>query len=179
MPLLIDEAVSGNLQPLAAQFVMIAENMSTTLSIGMHNAVVCTEDAPYFAGEDVTLDDLEATYIGPVQLDSLDAICSVWPAGVLDDEFKTPLATDIPFLLLSGDADPITPPHYADLAAVDLGNALHLTGQRQGHGQAARGCVPRIVGSFVAAAAIDDLQTDCMERLHAMPFFLDFSGPSP
>ena len=179
VPLLIDEAVNGNYAPLAAQYMMIAENIAESLNVGMHNAVVCTEDAPYFAGEDITRDALEATYIGAVQLDALNAICSIWPQGVIDDEFKVAVATDIPVLLLSGEADPITPPSYADLAAVDFGNALHLTGKKQGHGQAPRGCVADIIGDFVATASIQNLETGCMERLHAMPFFLDFSGPSP
>ena len=179
MPLMIDEAVNGNFQPLAAQFLMIAEDVQDSLSIGMHNAVVCTEDAPYFDGEDVGRNDLELTYIGPVQLDALAAICSVWPAGVLDDDFKKPLATDLPVLLLSGEADPVTPPAYADLAAVDLENALHLIGRNQGHGQAPRGCVPKIIGRFVETASVDELDAGCMDKLHAMPFFLDFSGPSP
>ena len=82
-------------------------------------------------------------------------------------------------LLLSGEADPITPPAYADLAAVDLENALHLTGRRQGHGQAPRGCVPKIIGRFVDTASIEELDTGCLDNLYAMPFFLDFSGPSP
>jgi pimeloyl-ACP methyl ester carboxylesterase len=179
MPLLINEAVHENYTPLAAQFMMIAESMSDALNIGMHNAVVCTEDAPYFAGEDISRDTLDATYIGPVNLDALDAICSVWPKGVMDDEFKVPVSSDIPVLLLSGDADPITPPAYADLAAVDFGNALHLTGRKQGHGQAPRGCVSDIIGDFVETASIEGLDASCMERLHAMPFFLDFAGPSP
>ena len=106
-------------------------------------------------------------------------ICSVWPRGIIDDEFKEPVNSDVPVLLLSGEADPITPPAYADMAAVDLGNALLLTGKKQGHGQAARGCVADIIGDFVDAASIEGLETACMERLHAMPFFLDFSGPSP
>lgn len=179
MPLLIDEAVKGNYAPLAAQSAMIAESMSDALSIGMHNAVVCTEDAPYFEAEGVSRDALLATYIGPVNLDTLEAICSVWPKGILDEEFKAPVSSDIPVLLLSGDADPVTPPSYGDLAAVGLGNARHLTGRNQGHGQAPRGCVSDIIGDFVATASIDGLDTECMERLHAMPFFLDFSGPSP
>ena len=81
--------------------------------------------------------------------------------------------------LLSGEADPITPPAYADLAAVNLGNARHLIGRKQGHGQAGRGCMPDIIGDFVAAASIEDLETGCIDRFFAMPFFLDFSGPSP
>jgi pimeloyl-ACP methyl ester carboxylesterase len=179
IPLLIDEAVNGNYAPLAAQFMMVAESVADSMNIGMHNAVVCTEDAPYFASEDITREALDATYIGPVQLDALEAICSVWPKGVMDDEFKVAVASDIPVLLLSGEADPITPPAYAELAAVDLGNALLLTGKNQGHGQAPRGCVSKIIGDFVETASIEDLETACMERLHAMPFFLDFSGPSP
>ena len=179
IPLLIDEAVNGNFAPLAAQFLMISAGMAEQLSVGMHNAVVCTEDFPYFAGEAVSRVALAATYIGPVQLDALEAICSVWPKGVLDVDFKTPVATDIPVLLLSGEADPITPPAYADLAAVDLGNALHLTGKRQGHGQAPQGCMPQVIGRFVESASFEGLQTDCLNRLFAMPFFLDFSGPSP
>ncbi len=178
MPMLINEAIQDNFTPLAAQFLMIRDSMSDALSIGMHNAIVCTEDAPYFAGENVARDELDATYIGPLQLDALEAICSVWPAGVLDEQFKVPVASDVPVLLLSGEADPITPPRYAELAAVDFANARLLTGKKQGHGQAPRGCVPRIMADFVVAADASSLEVACLERLHAMPFFLDFSGPA-
>ena len=179
IPLLIHEAANENYAPLAAQFMVIAENMSEAINIGMHNAVVCTEDAPYFSAEGVTRDALDATYIGPLQLDALEAMCSVWPTGVIDENFKSPVATDVPVLLLSGEADPVTPPAYAELAAVDFGNARHLIGQKQGHGLATRGCMPDIIGDFVASASVDELATDCLERLYALPFFLDFSGPSP
>jgi len=179
IPLLIHEAAEGNYAPLAAQFMMVAASLSDSMSIGMHNAVVCTEDAPFFDGEKIDRESLEATYLGPLQLDSLEAICSVWPKGPLDDEFKMPVRSDVPVLLLSGEADPITPPRYAELAAVELRNALHLVGRNQGHGVAPRGCMPEIIGEFVASADIGSLETGCLERLFAMPFFLDFSGPAP
>ena len=179
MPLLIDQAVGGNYGPLASQFLMIAASLSDQISVGMHNAVVCTEDAPYFAGENVSTDELAATYIGPVQLDALAAICSVWPQGTIDDNFKLPVESDVPVLLLSGENDPITPPAYGDLAAIELTNFTHLTGRRQGHGMAPRGCVADIIGDFVTSADPGMLETACIERLHAMPFFVDFSGPSP
>ncbi len=178
MPMLINEAIQENYAPLASQFLMIAESMSDALSIGMHNAVVCTEDAPFFTGENVERDALDATYIGPVQLDALEAICSVWPAGVLDDQFRTPVTTDVPVLLLSGDADPITPPRYAELAAVNFGNARLLTGRGQGHGLAPRGCMPDIIAEFVETADPQAPEVECLDRLFAMPFFLDFAGPS-
>jgi pimeloyl-ACP methyl ester carboxylesterase len=178
MPMLINETIHGNYAPLAAQFMMISASMSEAMNIGMHNAVVCTEDAPFFEGENVARDALDATYIGPVQLDALGAICSIWPKGVMDEQFKTPVSTDVPVLLLSGEADPITPPHYAELAAVDFSNARLLTGRKQGHGQAPRGCMPDVMADFVETTDLDALEVECLERLFAMPFFLDFSGPS-
>lgn len=179
MPLLINEAIEGNYVPLASQFVMSAQAMSDQLSLGMHNAVVCTEDAPYFSGEAISIEDLDSTYIGPVMVDSLRDICSVWPGGVLDEEFKTPVTTDIPVLLLSGEADPVTPPHFAEMALVDMDNARHITGKNQGHGLAIQGCMPDITARFVNSASIADLDDDCIGQLHAMPFFLNFSGPAP
>lgn len=179
LPLLIHEAANSNYGPLAAQFQMTAVALSDSLSIGMHNAIMCTEDMPFVDNDKVDHDAIASSYLGPLQLEALQAICSIWPAGILDDEFKTPLATDIPFLLLSGDADPITPPRYARMAAVDLRKAWLLTGKDQGHGQAPVGCMPRLISDFVATRTLDEVDTSCIDNSFAMPFFLDFSGPAP
>jgi len=145
----------------------------------MHNTVMCAEDAPFFDKAAIDYGRLTASYMGTLQLDALEAICSVWPRGPLDAEFKVPLATDLPILLLSGDADPITPPRYAEMAAVDFTNALHLIGEHQGHGQITIGCTPRILAQFIETADPAQLETECLQRSFVMPFFLDFSGPRP
>ncbi|MDJ0939418.1 MAG: alpha/beta hydrolase [Woeseiaceae bacterium] len=179
IPLLVAEAADGNLQPIAAQFKMTMDGLSEALALGMHNAVMCTEDTPFYTPAMIDRDLLETTYMGPLQIDALEAICSVWPAGPIDEDFKAPLATDIPTLLLSGTADPITPPRYADMAAHSLRKAWLLTGEQQGHGQIAVGCMPRIVARFISNAGLDDVDTSCMQSSFVMPFFLDFSGPAP
>jgi len=179
LPLLIHEAANGNFAPLAAQFRMIAANMADALAMGMHNAVMCSEDVPFYDRDAIDFEALKASYIGIIQLEAIEAMCSLWPAGPVDDDLREPLASDSPVLLLSGEADPITPPRYATLAMVDLGHARHLTGRQQGHGQAGIGCVPRLIGKFVDAASPDDLDAGCMERSFVMPFFLDFAGPAP
>lgn len=182
MPLLIHEAYGSNYRPIAAQYLMTARSVAESLSIGMHNAVVCTEDAPFFEGENVSREALESTYLGPLQLDTLEAMCNVWPQGVLDEDLRTPLATDKPVLLLSGDADPITPPRFAELAAVEMTNAKLLVGHDQGHGQLARTCIPQIMAGFVDTGTVTSIGEDdqeCLdERQFAMPFFLDFTGPA-
>ncbi|MGB5246339.1 MAG: alpha/beta hydrolase [Woeseia sp.] len=179
MPLLISEAADGNFLPLAAQHLMSSNAMEEALSIGMHNAVVCTEDAPFYRESELPREALAQTYIGAILLESMQTMCGVWPAGMIDAEFKEPLTTDLPVLLLSGAEDPITPPAYAERAMVNMRNAKHLIGRNQGHGLAPTGCVPNIMADFVSAASVAALDSECMERLFAMPFFLDFSGPAP
>lgn len=179
LPLLISEAGSGNFVPLASQFKMTMIAMTDMLSLGMHNAVMCTEDIPFLDKTRIDFEGIAASYMGAVQLEALEAICSVWPAGPIDAGFRAPLATDTPVLLLSGDADPITPPRYAELAAVDLSNSLHLVGEDQGHGQISVGCTSRIVADFIDAADTGAVDASCLERSFVMPFFVDFSGPGP
>ena len=179
LPLYIHEAGQGNYRPLASQYMLTALSMTDSLAIGMHNAVMCTEDMPFLDPTTIDHDAIAASYMGSFQLETLEAMCATWPRGPIDDEFKVPVDSDIPFLLLSGDADPITPPRYAEMAAVDLDNAVHLVGKHQGHGQLTVGCMGRIVADFVASADLSSLETDCMERSFVTPFFLDFSGPAP
>ena len=179
IPLLIHEAGEGHFVPLGAQYMMTTIAMMDALSLGMHNAVVCAEDVPFYDNAAIDHEAVAASYMGPLQLEALKAICSVWPAGPIDEDFKAPLKTDLPVLLLSGDADPITPPRYADMAAVDLTNAVHLIGKYQGHGQLAVGCMPSLVADFIETADPASLDAECMGRSFVMPFFIDFSGPKP
>ncbi len=179
IPLLVHEAGEGNYVPLGSQYMMTMIAMMDAMSLGMHNAIMCTEDVPFYDKSSIDYEGLAASYMGAFQLDALEAICSVWPAGPIDDEFKVPLATDIPVLLLSGDADPITPPRYAELAAIDLKNAVHLVDKDQGHGQLGVGCMPQLIADFIDTADPTSLDTECLDRSFVMPFFLDFSGPNP
>ena len=179
MPLLIDEAANGNYQPLAAQFLMTSRSIASSVAIGMHNAVMCSEDAPRYSGYTVDRGALEASYMGPLLLDTMQTVCSVWPEGLVDEDFAEPLSTDIPTLLLSGSADPITPPAYATRAAGGLKRAWLLSGRHQGHGQFSVGCMPEILAGFVEGRELEDGAADCFADNFVMPFFLSFSGPTP
>jgi pimeloyl-ACP methyl ester carboxylesterase len=177
LPLLIDTAARGQYGPLAAQSRMLTADLQSALSLPMHNAVVCTEDAPFFpAGLPASIAD---TYLGSGLVDALRATCSVWPTGVADADLRAPLRSDRPVLLLSGEDDPITPPAYAERAAAELGRARLLVGPGQGHGLAAVGCVPRLMREFLEQLEPAVLDASCLERQGPSPFFLDFSGPSP
>jgi len=179
LPLLIDEAANGNYQPLAAQFLTTSRSVASSLAIGMHNAVMCSEDVPRYSGYTVDRAALEASYMGPMLLDTMQTVCSVWPEGLVDEDFAQPLSTDIPTLLLSGSADPITPPAYATRAAGGLKRAWLLSGRHQGHGQFSVGCMPDVLAGFVEHRELEEGAAECFSDSFVMPFFLSFSGPSP
>lgn len=180
LPLLLDQAVARrNLAPLAAQARMISERLSETIATGMHNSVVCTEDAPFFDSSAIDRGALARTYLGTVQLDGLIEICRIWPRGQIDPDFHAPLVSAVPVLLLSGSADPVTPPEYAERARASLRNARHIVLEGQGHGQLAVGCVPRLMGEFLSSGSLEDLDTTCTKSAAPAPFFTSFSGPAP
>ncbi len=179
LPLMINEAGKGNLAPLSAAFQMVAESLGNSMAVGMHNSVVCTEDVPFYDDESIDYAALDESYMGPDQLRALKAICSVWPSGFIDEGFREPLRYTGPVLLLSGDADPITPPDYAVAAMGELANARHIALPDQGHGVVGVGCMPRLVADFVETQDAQSLDNECLERAFVMPFFVDFSGPTP
>lgn len=176
IPLIIDEAQArGNYTPLASHALRIEEDLRGAIRFGMHNSVICTEDAPYY--RDADIEALAATYMGPEQARALQAICALWPKGQLDGDLREPLTVGVPTLILSGEEDPITPPEYGAMAAEHLPERLHLIGGGQGHGVIARGCFPRLVSRFVETGDLEGLDTDCVDRLTHGPFFLNLMGP--
>lgn len=176
LPLLIEHAAhTGDFVPLAAQAVMVNKQLGEAIAIGMHNAVVCTEDVPYIAD----VDGLEATYLGASTLDALRVACEIWPEGMIEADFKTAWTGDIPTLLLSGEVDPVTPPENGDIVMRGLSDAVHVIGPGQGHGMYMRGCVPLLMEDFIRAGTTEGLDTECVGRLRPAPFFLRFTGPNP
>ena len=177
LPALIHEAAHGKLRPLAAQSIMNVRQITDQLANGMQYSVICSEDEPFFAGIDRAA--IAKTYQGTEMMDALHEICRLWPRGPVDPELRAPLHSDIPTLLLSGEADPVTPPVDAERAAEGLTRHRHLILQGEGHGQLAIGCMPIIAADFLDNAAPDKLDASCLDRHTPEPFFLSMTGPAP
>ena len=177
LPLLLDRAARGDDAPLAAQLLLLGTHLDAQLAYGMNAAVSCTEDAP--AAGSIDRARLAATYLGSQQLDGLAALCEGWPAGVVDADLHAPLATAVPALLLSGEADPVTPPAYAARAAEGFSDRLHVVVRGQGHGQFMVGCAPRLIARFLEAGTARGLDARCLESAAAPPFVIDLAGPAP
>lgn len=179
LPTLIHEAAGGRLAPVAAQTVMMGREIRDQLASGMQNSVVCSEDVPFFDTVRIDRRAIAATYQGTEQLDAFTAICKLWPRGPVAADLHAPLHSDVPSLLLSGEADPVTPPAYAERLARGLSRHRHLVLQGEGHGQLATGCVPRLMAAFLDAPDPHGLDAECLKEHRPAPFFIGSTGPAP
>jgi len=180
LPTLIHEAAQGTLAPLAAQAIITARQIGDQLASGMQNSVVCSEDVPFFTAADFERVRNSKTYQGADQLDALQEICKLWPRGTpVDADLHSPLQSDIPTLLLSGEADPVTPPADAERAARGLAHHRLIVLQGEGHGQVTTACVPRLMADFLDHGSAESLDASCLERHRSAPFFVNTTGPAP
>lgn len=179
LPALIHQAAHGKLRPMASQAIMNARQIGDQLANGMQYSVICSEDEPFFAAANIDRAAMAKTYQGTELVDALHEICKLWPRGPVDADLHAPLHSDIPTLLLSGEADPVTPPADAERASVGLAHHRHLILKGEGHGQLNTGCVPKLMADFLDSAAPENLDATCLEQHSPEPFFLSMTGPAP
>lgn len=174
LPLSIHSAYADeNYIPLISQAYLV----NSGLYDGMLYAVTCTEDAPLISADEAAQSAEKTVFIDRTV--DFSAICAEWQKGEVSAEFREPVVSDVPVLMLSGDADPITPPRHAEEVAESLTNELHLIFSGMGHGNIASACGASLLSDFIQSASIEGLDTSCVEAVQPPPFFVDFSGPRP
>ncbi len=179
LPLFLRQAAAGDWVPLAAQVALSLRQVTDMLALGMHNSVVCTEDAPFYKLDPTESAALARSYLGGIADAAIADMCKHWPRGPIKDGFKEPVVSAKPVLLLSGELDPITPPAYAARAAATLSNSRHIVAPGQGHTVLMRGCIPRLAAEFLDRADPKALDPACVKTLKPAPFFVRFTGPEP
>jgi pimeloyl-ACP methyl ester carboxylesterase len=149
---------------------------SVGLYPGLLYAVACSEDAPLIDGAEAASIQAETSFGDFSQrFRHLRHLA----AGTIAADFREPLTSDTPALLLSGAADPVTPPEYAEQVAAGLSNSRHIVIPGFGHGVIGAGCMPKVVAEFIRTADPAALDTTCLDELQPPPFFVSFAGPTP
>jgi pimeloyl-ACP methyl ester carboxylesterase len=177
LPALLSEARRGDPGPLASLGLTAGRDVQATISRPLQFAVLCAEDVPRFPPDDPAAD--RGRYLGRSVATAFRAACERFPHGAAPPGFAEPVRSEAPTLLLSGEADPVTPPEWAALAAKTLPGSLQLTLAGQAHGTLSRGCMPKVVDRFIEAGRVDGLDTSCLAQVRPQPFFLDLAGPQP
>ena len=154
LPAALHEASQGRFGPLMAIGGSGGGGASkkTRIAEGMHFSVVCAEDVPRMGKQPATA----APDFGANFAEGYERICKNWPRGSVPAEFYTVPPAPSPVLLLSGGADPVTPPRHAERMVKALGLkqpslVQHIVVPESGHGVMGVPCVAEVVFRFIDA----------------------------
>jgi len=173
LPFAVTEANRGNYAPLSGILGLFAD-MEGGMSMGLTLSVACAEEMNRIDAGDIARDSAD-TFIGDMFIRIFVEGCKVWPVPPRPYDKPEPRAH--PVLLISGTADPITPPQYADEQLAYLPNQQHLVVQGGGHINSARGCVPDLILQFLdqPGTPLDDR---CLADIRRPPFTAGAFGPA-
>ncbi|MBI4927116.1 MAG: alpha/beta fold hydrolase, partial [Anaerolineae bacterium] len=174
LPWLIHTAAEGDLRPLASQYLISATSSGAGIEYGLFFAVVCSEDIPFLPPEG----ELGDYFFYKID-ESWRAVCAEYPSNPQSEADRVYPNLDTQTLILSGEADPVTPPANGALAASYLPNSMHLVLPGQGHGNLAVGCVPNLIRQMLENGTVEGLDASCIERAQPLPFFISAVGPQP
>lgn len=152
LPTAIAAASQGRFEGLLGLSSAFGGGRAGKLAQGMHFSVVCAEDMPRLADSK----DAAGADFGQDQAQFYTQACKNWPrASIAPDFYKLPPAPS-PVLLLSGGADPVTPPRHGERVAKALGatqaqRVQHIVVPEAGHGVMGLGCMRELLFRFIDA----------------------------
>jgi len=174
LPRLVTDAAAGNYQGLIA-LAFSRDLPKGAMSEGMFLSVVCAEDMPRIQATEVAT-EAKGRFLGTAFFDTRMKPCDFWPKGAVTEEFYQPVSSAKPVLVLSGEADPVTPPSWGEQVARTLSNSKHFIVPGAGHITTMRGCVPKLIGQFLDEASAAKLDPACLQAQHRPPFFAGYTG---
>lgn len=173
IPYAVHRASRGDYLPLSA-IIGLFQDQSDSMAMGLTFSVACAEELNRISAEEVTADSADS-FLGTAFWDLFRAGCGAWP--VKAKPYGTPEPRDQPVLLISGEADPITPPYYAEGQLGYLARKQHLVVAGGGHINSRRGCIPDLIARFLDAPR-EPLRLDCVAEIRRPPFMAAAFGPA-
>jgi pimeloyl-ACP methyl ester carboxylesterase len=157
LPQAIAEAAAGRFAALVGLSAALAGPAGTIYS-GMHFSVVCAEDLPRLA----LSTDAAGAQFGSAFARLYEQVCAQWPRAAVDPAFYAIPPAPAATWVLSGAADPATPPRHGDRVVRALGaKARHTVVPNAGHGVMSLPCLRDAVQRFIDAGSDDEaLQVD-------------------
>jgi len=179
LPMALHEAAAGRLEPLLGLSSALGGSRSRRpgqLFEGMHFAVVCSEDVPRLA----LSADAPGADFGSLFAQQYQQVCQGWPRAEVPAGFYEVPPAPAAVLVLSGGADPVTPPRHGQRVTQALGTkARHVVVDQAGHGVMALPCLRDVLFRFIDAASDEEaLRVDagCAAQLPRPPVYLPITG---
>lgn len=174
---LLTKAQRGDWSEVAATLSGSATPFTNT-AWGLYLSVLCSETFPLTERE--ITEATAGTRMGSDWLRSMAAMCDKWPRGPVPADFRAPVVSDKPVLIMTGAFDGTTPPYLSQRVMSSLSNALDVYQPVGGHLYYRQGaavpCLEGILRQFVKAADPHAVDVACVADQRAPPFLVDPSG---
>jgi pimeloyl-ACP methyl ester carboxylesterase len=172
LPYIVSRAMAGDYLPFAETLVPgRVLQRPNGIAIGHLLAITCTEDIPRIQESEVA-GETAGTFQGDYRIRQQQRACAEWPRARLSAGHFSPKVRTVPTLFISGDADPVTPPRWAEAAAKYLPNSVSLVWHGGGHGPIANPCAGKIASRFIATASPRGLDTACIAEFKRPGFVI-------
>jgi pimeloyl-ACP methyl ester carboxylesterase len=159
LPWIVHRAYLGDWDPLTRELLSDAHDGDSALSFGLFLSITCNEDVAFVREQDVAA-AIQGTFLRDYRLRQQQAACGEWPRAALPPGYREPIHSDVPTLLVSGDADGATPLWYAERVAAGLSNHVLTVAKGQGHTEWSA-CIARLYERLVRSASVGGLTTSC------------------
>lgn len=169
IPLLLSRARSGDFSEFANVALHHGVAMKESIAMGLLLSVTCNEELSRINPKEIP-GAVGNSFIGDYRVRGQMAACSVWPTGPIAKDFDKPFTTDVPVLIISGNLDPVTPPHWGEDAKRYFPNSLHVIAPG-GH-VSYNNCLDRVKQQFLATASVKGLDASCIVNEKLPPFAL-------
>jgi pimeloyl-ACP methyl ester carboxylesterase len=173
LPTLISQAAAGNYLPLAALAVTATDSAAINPVLNLN--IVCNEDLPRFSAAAVAA-DADNSFGGDTAQRVFREACALMPR--FDTDLAWMDASDFPqpALLLSGAADPVTPPENGESAVGLFRSAQHVVAPEAAHIVAASDCGGQMIADFLASPGSDPVDSSCVQDMPVQRFRVDAMG---
>jgi pimeloyl-ACP methyl ester carboxylesterase len=174
LPSMIHHAFDGDYTPLVERGIRDSGRMAQSGVAGLYLAVTCADDVARGDLESAIALN-EASTMGALRARTFFAACAEWPAQPNGAEWPEPTSLRPPVLMMVGEADPATPPHWAEVAMRRALDGRLIVVPQGGHvlsGLHGMACLERLQAEFVARPEPRTLDVTCLGEVRRPPFVL-------
>lgn len=176
LPLLIHQAAHGDYVPLAKAALAIRRGFPKVVKVGAFLLITSIEDVAITDPKELAQES-RGTFLRDDYFKQLQRAAAVFPRRDMPPDYRAPVQSDIPTLLISGFVDPATPPAGADEVARHLSKSRHVVARYGSHAYGGMSpCADRLMAEFIAKGSAESLDTNCLDEIRR-PAFL--TKPKP
>jgi pimeloyl-ACP methyl ester carboxylesterase len=178
LPFLVHRAFQGDFAPFFKSTVPYRVFIELDFANGLYLSITCSEDVAWFTEDNALVHD-RGSVLGDLRTAAQLGACSVWPKTEVPADFREPVETDLPVLIVVGELDPVTPPRFARDAVRHMPNALLVVLPRGHHGfngLTNQECVEDLLDRFIEQGTTEGLDPSCVTTMQRPPFVLEESG---